>query len=115
MQYPQESTMKTSTLARAAALLLAAALGGAMAQTAPAPTPKVLSDAQPLPAEDRSSMGSMGAVVLEEAPVIAKREMVQETVARNRQLITTMMGAGPAQPPATADKDKKKKTEVPVK
>ena len=103
--------MKTSTFARATALLLAAALGGAMAQTAPAPTPKVLSDAQPLPAEERSSMG---AVVLEEAPVIAKREMVQETVARNRQLITTMMGAGAAQPPVTVDKDsKKKKIELP--
>lgn len=89
--------MKTAPLAHATALLLAAALGGAYAQTAPTPTPKVISDSAPLPAEDRASMG---AVVLEESPVLAKQELVQQTVARNRQLITTVMGAGPASMPA---------------
>lgn len=85
--------MKTPSLTRTAAVLLAAALGGAFAQTAPTPTPKVISDMAPLPAEDR---GSQGAIVLEEQPVLARQEMSQQTVARNRQMMSTVMGAGPA-------------------
>ena len=83
--------MNTPSIAFAAALLLA--LGGAQAQTAPTPTPKVLTDAAPLPAEDRNSMG---AVVLQESPVLAQRDLVQTTVARNQQMMTSVMGAGPA-------------------
>ena len=91
--------MKTPLIARTAAVLMAAALGAAFAQTAPAPTPKVLSDMAPLPAEERSSQG---AIVLEESPVLAKQEMMQETVARNRQMMTTVMGAGAAAIPVQA-------------
>lgn len=90
--------MKTPT-AYTVAVVLACALGSAFAQTAPLPTPKVLSDAAPLPAEDRSSTG---AIVLEEAPVLAKQEMMKETVARNRQMMTTVMGAGSAVTPVSA-------------
>lgn len=85
--------MKTAPLAQATAVLLAAVLGAAHAQTAPAPSPKVLTDAAPLPAEDRASTG---AIVLEESPPLAKQGLVQETVARNRQMMTSVMGAGPA-------------------
>lgn len=93
MQDSQESAMNHPTLARTAAVLLAAALGGAFAQTAPTPVPKVMSDSAPLPAEDRASTG---AIVLEEAPVLAKQELMQQTVARNREMMTSVMGAGPA-------------------
>jgi hypothetical protein len=88
-------------IAQTAAILLAAALGGAFAQTAPVPTPKVLSDVAPLPAEDRASQG---AIVLEESPVLAKQEMQRETVARNRQMMTTVMGAGAVTLPVTDGK-----------
>ncbi|MBC5763790.1 hypothetical protein [Ramlibacter albus] len=93
--------MKTASIARTAAVLLAAALGGAYAQTAPAPAPKVMSDMAPLPAEDRASTG---AIVLEEQPVLAKQELMRETVARNRQMMSTVMGAGPAPVQATDGK-----------
>lgn len=84
--------MKTRFIASTA--LLAAALGGGFACWAQtAPTPRVLSDMAPLPAEDRSSVG---AVVLPDAPVLAQRELATQTVARHQQLMTTMMGAGPA-------------------
>ena len=93
--------MKTRIIASTA--LLAAALGGgfaAWAQTAP--TPRVLTDTAPLPPEDRSSLG---AVVLPESPVLAQRELAAQTVARHQQLMTTMMGAGPAVPVQTEDGD----------
>lgn len=77
----------------ASTALMAAVLGGSMAWAQTAPTPPVLTDAAPLPAEDRASMG---AVVLPEAPVLAQRELATQTMARHQQLMTTMMGAGPA-------------------
>lgn len=91
--------MKTRFIASTA--LLAAALGGGFASWAQtAPTPRVLSDTAPLPPEDRSSVG---AVVLPDAPVLAQRELATQTVARHQQLMTTMMGAGPAVPVQSED------------
>jgi hypothetical protein len=74
-------------------LAFAAALGGAATWAQTAPTARVLSDAAPLPPEDRSSVG---AVVMPDAPVLARRESGIETMARTQQLLTTTMGAGPA-------------------
>ena len=76
--------MKTLSIARSAAVLLAVALGSgaALAQS----SPRVVTDAAPLPAEDRSSMG---AVVLEDSPVLAQARMMQ-TLAGNRPDTSTM-------------------------
>lgn len=66
--------MQYQPLLKTAALVLAAGLAApvALAQNAPtAPTPQVMTDAAPLPASDR---GSIGAVVLEDSMVIAQRE-----------------------------------------
>ena len=88
----QERIMKTRFIASTA--LLAAALGGGFASRAQtAPTPPVLTDTAPLPPEDRSSLG---AVILPDSPVLAQRELATQTLARHQQLMTTMMGAGPA-------------------
>jgi hypothetical protein len=84
--------MKSRILASTALALLGALAGGATwAQSAP--TSPVLSDIAPLPPEDRSSLG---AVVLPDAPVLARRDTGEETMARTQQLLTTSMGAGPA-------------------
>ncbi|MBG9389033.1 hypothetical protein [Caenimonas aquaedulcis] len=63
MKYP--TTVPTLRLAVAAAAFAAV---GAFAQQA---TPPVMSDAEPLPANDR---GSVGAIVLDKAPVRAQRD-----------------------------------------
>jgi hypothetical protein len=83
--------MRTQFIASTA--LLAAVLGSGLAWAQSAPTPLVLTDTAPLPAEDRSSLG---AVVMPESPVLAQREMATQTLARTQQLMTTSMGAGPA-------------------
>jgi len=84
--------LKHLTLVRPTAAVLGALLAtSALAQTAPSrtapPTPDVaapvVSDAAPLPAEDRSSHG---AIVLDHAPVLAQQQ-------RNP---TSVMGAAPA-------------------
>jgi hypothetical protein len=79
--------MKTFTLVRPTAAVLGTLLAAAaLAQTAPSRTmpqvaAPVVSDAAPLPAEDRSSTG---AIVLEQSPVRAQRNP------------TAVMGASPA-------------------
>lgn len=87
--------MKSPAIARGAALLLAAATActAALAQT----SPRVLTDAAPLPPEDRSSLG---AVVMHESPVLAKREMMENLAAQ--RLTTSVMGNSAAPSPAVA-------------
>jgi hypothetical protein len=83
------SNLRTRRWAQATLLVAALAGGGAaLAQVAP----KVLTDAAPLPAEDRSSTG---AVVLMDQPVLAQREAMEQNMA-NARLQTSAMGAGPA-------------------
>lgn len=91
------------------AALMAALVGGgaALAQTT-APTPKVVTDVAPLPAEDRSSLG---AVVFADSPVLAKREMMENLAATG--VNTSVMGAGPA-PARELDKaSAKRKAQTP--
>jgi hypothetical protein len=96
----KECTMRYPAFVRAAALALPAALlfSGApytQAQT-PAPTqpqPTIMSDAAPLPAQDRTSVG---AVILMDEPVLAQREAMAQVQARGPD--TRAMGAGPAVP-----------------
>lgn len=84
--------MKSQFLA-GTALALLTALGGGPAWAQTTPTPRIVSDVAPLPPEDRSSLG---AVVMPDAPVLARRTSDGETMARTQQLMTTTMGAGPA-------------------
>jgi hypothetical protein len=83
--------MKNPALNRAIALLLAGAVcaGGALAQAGKT----VMKDTEPLPPEDRSSIG---AVVMETEPVLAQKEQLRDSASRNP---TSMMGAGPAVQP----------------
>lgn len=93
MQYP-------AFVRTAAAVLMAAAAGGSvLAQTsAPptntvTPTPQVMSDVAPLPAQERQSIG---AIVYEEAPVLAKRAYLEQLARESSVVDTRAMGAGPA-------------------
>jgi hypothetical protein len=88
--------MKTPAFHRAIALLLAGAAcaGGALAQTG-----KTMKDVEPLPPEDRASIG---AVVLTNEPVLAQKEQLPDT-AQSRNP-TSMMGAGPAVQPRKRSK-----------
>jgi len=92
----KECTMRYPAFVRAAALALPAALffsGAVQAQT-PAPTqpqPTTMSDAAPLPAQERTSSG---AVILMDEPVLAQREQMDQALARAPD--TRSMGAGPA-------------------
>jgi hypothetical protein len=72
--------MKYQSLLKTAAVVLAAGVGAgaALAETT-APTPPVMTDVAPLPAEDRNSIG---AVVLEDSMVIAQRDHYQRTGAQ---------------------------------
>ncbi len=76
----------------AAALGLASMFGGvALAQTSPAaPSPPVMTDTAPLPAQHRDSLG---AIVLPQSPVLAQREQLAPLAA---PVDTRSMGAGPA-------------------
>lgn len=94
--------MNALRIAHTAALLAALVGGAAVAQTT-APTPPVLSDVAPLPAEHRSSVG---AIVLADAPVIARREMLENLAASG--VNTSVMGAGPA-PVTGLDKSRAKR------
>lgn len=82
--------MKYQAFTRTATAVLSAALmtTGAIAQTS-APT-RV--DTAPAPAEERSSLG---AVVLMDDPVIARRDAMESMMARSAP-DTRSMGAGPA-------------------
>ena len=113
--------MKHASLLTRAALVLAAVLGAPalLAQTTAqttAPTPPVMTDAAPLPASER---GSIGAVLLEDSPVLAQREAFERLAARNEAILlafdpardaTRSMGAGPA---PDSDAQKKKKSRKP--
>ena len=84
--------MKSLAFKRAIALLLAGAAcaGGALAQSGKT----VMRDTEPLPPEDRSSIG---AIVLTTEPVLAQKDQLPDAApARNP---TSMMGAGPAVQP----------------
>ena len=85
--------MRYQTFVRAAAGVLATALfgaGAALAQTQP--QPQVMTDAAPLPAADRSSLG---AVIMMDEPVLAQREAM--LAAQERSAVDTRtLGAGPS-------------------
>jgi len=84
--------MRYQAIVRAAAGVLATALfgaGAALAQTQP--QPDVMTDAAPLPATERSSLG---AVILMDQPVLAQREAL--LAAQERTAVdTSTLGAGP--------------------
>ncbi|MBA2675465.1 hypothetical protein [Ramlibacter sp.] len=75
-----------------AALGLATMFGGAaLAQTSPAvPSPPVMTDTAPLPAQHRDSLG---AIVMPQSPVLAQRGQLAPLAA---PVDTRSMGAGPA-------------------
>ena len=79
--------MKYPAMTRLAAWLLAGMAGAALAQQGGV----VLRDTEPLPPEDRSSVG---AVILSTEPVIAQRE--QMTRLAQERNPTSVMGAAPA-------------------
>ncbi|NML42479.1 hypothetical protein HHL11_01875 [Ramlibacter sp. G-1-2-2] len=85
MQYP--------SLVRVAALLLPAALlsSGAVWAQSSQPSPTVMTDTAPMPAQERSSNG---AVIMMDQPVLAQREAMAQAQARAPD--TTALGAGPA-------------------
>jgi hypothetical protein len=97
----QESTMQYPAFVRTAAAVLvaAAATGSALAQrSAPpagttTPTPQVMTDVAPLPPQERESIG---AIVYEEAPVLAKRAYLEQLARESSAVDTRTMGAGPA-------------------
>ena len=103
--------MTHASLLKSAAVVLAAALAAPalLAQTT-TPSPQVMTDAAPLPASER---GSMGAILLEDSPVLAQRESVLQLAARRDAIVLASdpmrdalrtMGAGPA---PTSDGKKK--------
>lgn len=89
--------MRYQAFVRAAAGVLATALLGvaAVAQTNVAqttqPEPSVMTDAAPLPAQERDSVG---AVILMDDPVLAQREAMAQAQARSG-IDTRALGAGP--------------------
>lgn len=93
MQYP--AFVRTA----AAVLVAAAATGSALAQrsapptSTPSPTPQVMTDVAPLPPQERESIG---AIVYEEAPVLAKRAYLEQLARESSVVDTRSMGAGPA-------------------
>jgi methenyltetrahydromethanopterin cyclohydrolase len=85
--------MRYQAFVRAAAGVLATALFGAAAALAQTqPQPDVMTDAAPLPATERSSLG---AVIMMDQPVLAQRSALR--AAQERTAVDTRtMGAGPA-------------------
>lgn len=87
--------MRYQVFVRAAAAVLSSALlssGAVLAQSAPSPEPRTMSDIAPLPAGERESVG---AVILMDEPVLAQRAAMQQAQERNA-VDTHTMGAGPA-------------------
>jgi hypothetical protein len=118
MHQDPESTMTYSSSLKSAAVVLAAALAvpALLAQTT-TPSPQVMTDVAPLPASER---GSLGAILLEDSPVLAQREAFQQLAARREAILLASdpmrdslrtMGAGPA--PATDSKKKPRKPATP--
>jgi hypothetical protein len=89
----QEQIMRYQDFARAAAGVLATAFlaGGAFAQTTQ-PQPTTMTDTAPDPASDRASLG---AVIMMDQPVLAKREQLLQAQERSA-VDTRTLGAGPA-------------------
>lgn len=78
--------MKYPITFSAVALVLAAAAGApVLAADEGKPTPPVMSDAAPLPAQDRESLG---AVIFADEPVIAQREAYMMAQARYEHLLS---------------------------
>lgn len=109
--------MKDFSLLKTAAFVLGAAVGAPalLAQTAQttAPAPLVMTDVAPLPASERESLG---AIILEDSPVLAQREAFQQLAARREAILLAsdpmrdtlrQMGAGPA-PAASKPRGKMK-------
>jgi hypothetical protein len=108
MHPSKEHLMNRQTISRGSAALVGALLAvGAVAQSAEnrdGPTPSapgtVLSDAQPLPAEDRDSPG---AIVLQQSPVRAQRAGAAAEVGAGVRAVgrnvTQVLGGPPAAPP----------------
>jgi hypothetical protein len=89
----KECTMRYQAYVRAVAGVLATALFGAGAALAQSmqPQPEIMTDAAPLPATERSSVG---AVIMMDQPVLAQREAM--LAAQERTAVdTTTLGAGP--------------------
>jgi hypothetical protein len=91
--------MQYRAFARTAATLILAALGGAAvaqdsndSQTR-MPTPQVMTDTAPLPPQERESIG---AVVFEQEPVLAKRAYLEQLARDASAPDTRSMGAGPS-------------------
>ncbi|MCG2594556.1 hypothetical protein LZ009_17400 [Ramlibacter sp. XY19] len=93
MRYP--AFVRAAALALPAALFFSGAVQAqAQAAAATQPQPTVLSDAAPLPAQERTSSG---AVILMDEPVLAQRQQMEEALARAPGAPDTRsMGAGPA-------------------
>jgi len=86
--------MRYQAFVRAAAGVLSTALlaaGAAVAQTKQ-PEPTTMTDAAPLPATERESLG---AVILMDEPVLAQKEALQQAQERSG-VDTRVLGAGPA-------------------
>jgi hypothetical protein len=85
--------MRYQAFVRTAAGVLATAVvgvGAALAQTQP--QPQVMTDAAPLPATERSSLG---AVIIMDQPVLAQREAMLAVQERSA-IDTRALGAGPS-------------------
>jgi hypothetical protein len=84
--------MRYQAFVRAVAGVLATTVIGAGAALAQLqPQPQVMTDAAPLPATERSSLG---AVIIMDQPVLAQREAMQAAQERNG-VDTRALGAGP--------------------
>lgn len=87
--------MKTLAFVRTAATVIVAACGSIAMAENPAPTPRVMTDTAPLPAQERESHG---AIVMADQPVLAKRAYLDRLAAEQggTTVDTRAMGAGPA-------------------
>jgi hypothetical protein len=105
------SAMHKLIQCHAAALTLALVAGAAGAQSltqAPkAPEPPVMSDVAPLPPHDRSSVG---AVLMREEPVLAKRAYLEQLArdGRSEGPDTSVLGGSPSPTPVDAPAQKPK-------
>ena len=90
-----ESTMKTLAFVRTAVTVVVAACSGLAFAQNPAPTPPVMTDTAPLPAQERESHG---AIQMADQPVLAKRAYLERLAAEQgpTTVDTRSMGAGPA-------------------
>ena len=86
--------MKTLAFVRTAATVVVAACSGMAFAENPAPTPRVMTDTAPLPAQERESHG---AILMADEPVLAKRAYLERLASEQASPVDTRsMGAGPA-------------------